>query len=109
MQLSNGGTPGKHDQPPVENALDTGGEGWSGRKCPADGTPVRLCLLHRRNGDREKVYQAAAQHLTPVVLELGKEPCIVHHDADLTIAARRIAWGKFSNGGQTCVHLLIIC
>lgn len=58
-----------------------------------------------------KVYQAAAQHLTPVVLELGgKNPCIVHHDADLTIAARRIAWGKFSNGGQTCAspdYLLI--
>jgi aldehyde dehydrogenase (NAD+) len=47
---------------------------------------------------------AAAETLTPVTLELGgKSPCIVHHDADLTVSARRIAWGKFFNAGQTCV------
>lgn len=50
------------------------------------------------------VMAAAAKHLTPVTLELGgKSPCIVGHDADLKVAARRIAWGKFINAGQTCV------
>jgi aldehyde dehydrogenase (NAD+) len=50
------------------------------------------------------VMEAAAQHLTPVTLELGgKSPVIVADDADLDVAARRIAWGKFLNAGQTCV------
>lgn len=50
------------------------------------------------------VYQAAAKHLTPVTLELGgKNPCIVDKDVDLDLAARRIAWGKFFNAGQTCI------
>ena len=50
------------------------------------------------------VMQAAAKHLTPVTLELGgKSPCIVDADCDLEVAARRIAWGKFVNCGQTCV------
>lgn len=50
------------------------------------------------------VMKAAARHLTPVTLELGgKSPCIVAPDADLRVAARRIAWGKFLNAGQTCV------
>ncbi|MCP4115217.1 MAG: aldehyde dehydrogenase [Desulfobacteraceae bacterium] len=50
------------------------------------------------------VMQAAARHLTPVTLELGgKSPCIVHHDANLDIAVRRIVRGKFINAGQTCV------
>ena len=57
------------------------------------------------------VMSAAAQHLTPVILELGgKSPCIVDRGADLRIAARRIAWGKTINAGQTCVapdYLLI--
>jgi aldehyde dehydrogenase (NAD+) len=47
---------------------------------------------------------AAAQHLTPVTLELGgKCPAIVGADAPIELAARRIAWGKFLNAGQTCV------
>lgn len=47
---------------------------------------------------------AAAEHLTPVVLELGgKSPCIVDSTADIGLAAKRIAWGKFLNAGQTCV------
>jgi aldehyde dehydrogenase (NAD+) len=47
---------------------------------------------------------AAAQHLTPVTLELGgKSPAIVAADANLEVAARRIAWAKFLNAGQTCV------
>ncbi|EJL70462.1 aldehyde dehydrogenase [Chryseobacterium populi] len=50
------------------------------------------------------VYQAAAQNLTPVTLELGgKSPAIVTKDANLDIAAKRIVWGKFLNAGQTCV------
>ncbi|TVQ07909.1 MAG: aldehyde dehydrogenase [Leptolyngbya sp. DLM2.Bin27] len=50
------------------------------------------------------VMQAAAQHLTPVTLELGgKSPCIVDADVNLEVAARRIMWGKYLNAGQTCV------
>ena len=50
------------------------------------------------------VYQAAAKHLTPVTLELGgKSPVIVFDDANLKMAAKRIVWGKFINGGQTCI------
>ncbi|TYS67586.1 aldehyde dehydrogenase [Sutcliffiella horikoshii] len=50
------------------------------------------------------VMQAAAQRLVPVTLELGgKSPCIVHKDANIEVAAQRIAWGKFMNAGQTCV------
>lgn len=50
------------------------------------------------------VLQAAANHITPVVLELGgKNPVIVDKDANLKIAARRIVWGKLLNGGQSCV------
>lgn len=50
------------------------------------------------------VYRAAAENLTPVVLELGgKSPAIVSKDADLETAAKRIVWGKFLNAGQTCV------
>ncbi len=50
------------------------------------------------------VMQAAAKRLVPVTLELGgKSPCIVHHDANIEVAAQRIAWGKFMNAGQTCV------
>ncbi|KAA0544631.1 aldehyde dehydrogenase [Bacillus sp. BGMRC 2118] len=50
------------------------------------------------------VMEAASKNLTPVTLELGgKSPCIVHEDANLKLAAKRIAWGKFTNAGQTCV------
>jgi len=50
------------------------------------------------------IMEAAAKRLTPVTLELGgKSPCIVHHDANVKLAAKRIAWGKFINAGQTCV------
>src|SRR5262249_31120034 len=49
------------------------------------------------------IMTAAARNLTPVVLELGgKNPTIVHSSADLAIAARRIAQGRWSNAGQTC-------
>lgn len=50
------------------------------------------------------VMKAAAENLTPVILELGgKSPCIVDADANLDVASRRVAWGKFLNSGQTCV------
>jgi aldehyde dehydrogenase (NAD+) len=46
----------------------------------------------------------AAANLTPVALELGgKSPAIIDEDADLNVAAKRLAWGKFLNAGQTCV------
>ncbi|MDO9586855.1 MAG: aldehyde dehydrogenase family protein [Brevundimonas sp.] len=49
------------------------------------------------------VMAAAARHLTPVILELGgKSPALVHDSADIAEAARRIAWGKSLNAGQTC-------
>lgn len=57
------------------------------------------------------VLQKAAEHFTPVTLEMGgKSPCIVDESADLKTAAKRIAFGKFLNCGQTCVapdYLLI--
>ncbi|MBI2262758.1 MAG: aldehyde dehydrogenase family protein [Caulobacterales bacterium] len=50
------------------------------------------------------VMTAAARHLTPVILELGgKSPALIHESADIGEAARRIAWGKFLNAGQTCL------
>ena len=57
------------------------------------------------------VMQACARHLTPVTLELGgKSPVIVLGDADVATTARRVAWGKGLNAGQTCIgpdHLLV--
>lgn len=50
------------------------------------------------------VAKAAAERLTPIALELGgKSPAIVDQTANLEVAAKRIAWGKFNNAGQTCV------
>lgn len=50
------------------------------------------------------VMKAASQYLTPLVLELGgKSPCIVDEGANIKIAAKRIAWGKTINAGQTCI------
>ena len=58
-----------------------------------------------------KVMKKAAENLIPLTLELGgKSPCVVTHDAKPELAARRIAWGKFINAGQTCIapdYLLI--
>ena len=77
-----------------------------------DGTVSAELLEHRFDhifftGSRSKgqeVMQAAARHLTPVTLELGgKCPVIVTEKADIRVAARRIAWAKFLNAGQTCV------
>lgn len=50
------------------------------------------------------IYKMAAEKLVPVTLELGgKSPCIVEDDANIKVAARRIAMTKFSNAGQMCV------
>lgn len=50
------------------------------------------------------IAQAAAKHLTPVVLELGgKSPCIIDDSVNLKLVARRLVWGKLLNGGQTCI------
>lgn len=52
----------------------------------------------------KKVMAAAAKNLTPVVLELGgKSPCIIDRTANIALAAKRIAWGKTLNAGQTCI------
>ena len=77
------------------------------------GVPETTALLAQRfdhifytgNGTVGKVVmRAAAEHLTPVTLELGgKSPAIVTASADIEVSARRIAWGKFVNAGQTCV------
>jgi len=62
-------------------------------------------ILYTGNGAVGRIVMAAAaRHLTPVTLELGgKSPAIVTRRADLPAAARRIAWGKWLNAGQTCV------
>lgn len=50
------------------------------------------------------VMAAAARNLTPVILELGgKSPCIIDRNADIARAAKRLAWGKTLNSGQTCI------
>ncbi|MDR0712270.1 MAG: aldehyde dehydrogenase family protein [Prevotellaceae bacterium] len=74
---------------------------------------VNIFLLEQRfdiiffTGNAElgkKVMKAAAEHFTPVVLELGgKSPCIVDCGANIDIAATRIAWGKTFNAGQVCI------
>lgn len=77
-----------------------------------DGSVVSSLLTHRwshifytgsgRTG--RLVMKAAAAHLIPVTLELGgKNPAIVDRSANLKVAARRVAWGRFINAGQTCV------
>jgi aldehyde dehydrogenase (NAD+) len=62
-------------------------------------------ILYTGNGNVARIIMAAAaKHLTPVTLELGgKSPCVVLPDANLETAASRIAWGKFTNAGQTCI------
>ena len=62
-------------------------------------------ILYTGNGKVARVVmEAAAKHLTPVTLELGgKSPAIIDESANLSVAARRVAWGKFLNAGQTCI------
>jgi len=50
------------------------------------------------------VYKCAAEHLTPVTLELGgKNPCIIDESASISVTAKRVVWGKLINSGQTCL------
>jgi aldehyde dehydrogenase (NAD+) len=50
------------------------------------------------------VMRAAAEHLTPVTLELGgKSPVVVDRSANIAVAGKRIAWGRYLNAGQTCI------
>ncbi|WP_234534807.1 aldehyde dehydrogenase family protein [Streptomyces shenzhenensis] len=77
------------------------------------GVPETTALLEQRfdhifytgNGSVGRIVMtAAARRLTPLTLELGgKSPVVVEPGTDLAAAARRIAWGKFMNAGQTCV------
>jgi aldehyde dehydrogenase (NAD+) len=62
-------------------------------------------ILYTGNGRVARVVmEAAAKHLTPVTLELGgKSPVYIDESANLEVAARRVAWGKFLNAGQTCI------
>ncbi|MCU1459801.1 MAG: NAD-dependent aldehyde dehydrogenase [Actinomycetia bacterium] len=62
-------------------------------------------ILYTGNGTVGRIVMAAAaKHLTPVTLELGgKSPVIIDRDADVDVAARRVAWGKYLNAGQTCI------
>lgn len=69
-------------------------------------------IIYTGNGHVGRiVLRAAAEHLTPTTLELGgKSPAFVDRTTDLVTAARRIAWAKFTNTGQTCVapdHVLV--
>ena len=77
------------------------------------GRAENACLLDQKfdyifftgsKGVGKEVMKKAAEHLTPVTLELGgKSPCIVDETANLALAAKRIAFGKYLNCGQTCV------
>lgn len=84
------------------------------------GRDVATCLLQKKwdyiffTGSvsvGKIVAKAAAKHLTPVTLELGgKTPCIIDHTVNLKLAAKRIVWGKYLNGGQTCIapdHVIV--
>ena len=77
-----------------------------------DGSTAQALLAERfdhiffTGGERigKLVMAAAAQHLTPVTLELGgKSPAVVMGDADLEVTSRRLVWGKCLNAGQTCI------
>ena len=60
-------------------------------------------LFYRRDDCRQNRDDCRNEHLTPVVLELGgKSPAIVHSSANVRVAARRIAHGRWGNAGQTC-------
>tara|TARA_R110002049_G_scaffold307558_1_gene508400 strand:- start:1772 stop:3148 length:1377 start_codon:yes stop_codon:yes gene_type:complete len=67
-------------------------------------TPFDLIFFTGSSKVGKVVMKAAAENLTPVILELGgKSPCIVDADANIDLAAKRITWGKLINAGQTCI------
>lgn len=62
--------------------------------------------FHRKSCCGQTNNETASENLTPISLELGgKSPCIIDETADLKLAAKRIAWGKFLNAGQTCISI----
>jgi aldehyde dehydrogenase (NAD+) len=78
------------------------GDGAVSQELIAQGVD-KLCFTGGTDIGR-RVYEAAAPHLTPVTLELGgKSPVIVTKDADIDVAAKRIAWTKLLNSGQICI------
>ena len=78
------------------------GDGMVSQELPGQGFD-KLCFTGGTEIGR-RVYEAAAPHLTPVTLELGgKSPVIVAADADIEVAAKRIAWTKLINSGQICI------
>lgn len=64
------------------------------------------CIFYTGSGFVGKIVaKAAAEHLCPVILELGgKSPCVVDETACLDLAAARLMWGAFLNSGQTCIR-----
>lgn len=69
-----------------------------------EGYPFNHIFFTGSTGVGRQVMAMAAKHLTPVTLELGgKSPAIVHADANLKVAVKRLVWAKFFNAGQTCV------
>ncbi|MGL5416129.1 MAG: aldehyde dehydrogenase [Clostridium sp.] len=67
-------------------------------------TPYDYIFFTGSIGVGKIVMEAASKNLTPVTLELGgKSPCIIDKDSKISLAAKRIVWGKFLNAGQTCV------
>ncbi|XP_065902144.1 aldehyde dehydrogenase, dimeric NADP-preferring-like [Dysidea avara] len=79
----------------------------------AGGIPVAQAVLKEKfdhiiytgsSGVGKIIMKAAAEHLTPVTLEMGgKSPCYVDSSANIKVAGKRIAWGKYLNAGQTCL------
>ena len=97
------GRPGALD-PGIPRRSRRGGRGRHPGDHRAAGRTLRPHLLHRRRSRGQVVLRAAAKNLTPVTLELGgKSPAFVDASTDLAKAAKRIAWGRFINAGQTCV------
>ncbi|MGN1014404.1 MAG: aldehyde dehydrogenase [Butyricicoccus sp.] len=87
--------------PPEYVAVITGGR--EENRCLLEQEFDEIFFTGSQSVGRE-VLRCAAEHLTPVTLELGgKSPCIVDKTAKLHVAARRIVFGKFLNCGQTCV------
>ncbi|NKR79986.1 aldehyde dehydrogenase family protein [Rhodococcus hoagii] len=79
------------------------GDGRTTRPCSHRVPIMRSSPAAPRSG--RKILAGAAPHLTPVTLELGgKDPVIVMEDADLAVAARRIAWTKVFASGQACLE-----
>ena len=87
--------------PPEYIAVVTGGRAENAALLDQD---FDLIFFTGSQSVGREVLRRAAEHLTPAILELGgKSPCIVDETAKISLAARRIVFGKFINCGQTCV------